>query len=67
MSEMVERVAKAQAGSRWEMFDEEHRNAARKLAREAIAAMREPTLEMSLAVPTIQPWMWRAMIDEALR
>lgn len=43
MSEMVERVAKAQAGTRWESFDEEHKDAARQLARDAIMAMRDPT------------------------
>jgi hypothetical protein len=46
MSEMVERVATAQAGERWASFDEEHRNAARDLARVGIAATRKPTGEM---------------------
>lgn len=51
MSEMVERVAKAQwdldraSGGRpaWGDADHEHRSAAMELARAAIEAMREPT------------------------
>jgi len=76
MSEMIERVAKAQAGWRWDQFDEEHKNACRDLARSAIEAMREPTVEMLISAQ--EEWLcvraaeergdfiWRAMIDTAL-
>jgi hypothetical protein len=77
MSEKIERVAKAQAGVRWSSFDEEHRAAARELARLAIEAMREPTDAMvSAAWDRTDPLqggddlyrvMWDAMIDEALK
>lgn len=71
MSEMVERVARAMARHRWDEFDEEHREAGRELARNAIAAMREPTKSianvntMSIAYGSDE--IWRAMIDEALK
>jgi len=79
MSEMIERVAIAQAGTRWDSFDEEHKNAARDLARIAIEAMREPTEAM---VKDGSSFVWfegrtfeyedvtttyQAMIDAALR
>ncbi len=77
MSEMIERVAKAQAGARWDLFDDEHKDAARDLARAAIEAMREPTEEMKEAGSdfvyeawgdgkTIAREAWQANIDAAL-
>lgn len=72
MSEMEDRVAQAQAGERWESFDEEQKSAARQLAGIAIKAMRRPTNNMVYAAiaagctrNTFEGW--RAMIDEALR
>lgn len=72
MSEMVERVARAIRDGMpleptWEDWQEQ--------AREAIAAMREPTEAMNLAgwlspmSPPMSPpkWCWQAMIDAALK
>jgi hypothetical protein len=87
MSEMVERVAKAVAesihpGSNWpwsDYFSDTRLTAEdlRDIASAAIAAMREPTDEMCLAVTEAvcaQPGklfrskdVWQAMIDEALK
>ncbi len=38
-----------------------------KRAEAAIAAMREPTIEMDLAGCSHSPGVWRTMIDEALK
>lgn len=73
MSEMVERVAKAIIKARTYRAGTADgdvnviRLFAEREARAAIEAMRELTPEMARAVPTVQPWMWRAMIDEALK
>jgi hypothetical protein len=82
VSEMVERIARAIFdGQRdtiaWDSLKPEFQAEYRDDARAAIAAMREPTFEMSEAAfrieaaghsqRTLIEAAWRAMIDEALR
>ncbi len=66
MNEMVERVAREIEAEFAEMEPNDvHRW--RRLARAAIAAMREPTFEMCVAGGPASPAIWCDMIDEALR
>jgi hypothetical protein len=83
MSEMVDRVAKAlceRDGDNWDHFERggvrlttegySSKDGYMRAARAAIAAMREPTRDMSLvgeAAGNDSTRTWRAMIDEALR
>lgn len=85
VSKMVERVAMAMTSlavaggykTRWEVMDDEGREAARALARAAIDAMREPTDEMVNAAYSGSDFQaasesdirsgWRSMINEALK
>ncbi len=71
MSEMIERVAKAlvEAWPSWGTWGDEE---ARKGARAAIEAMREPTEAMVIAGGkqldcAFERQCWRAMIDAALK
>lgn len=73
MSEIVERVAKAASearwiGSDWGFEDPQSQELWRKIARVAIAAMREPTPEM-IREGDRWEWpggIWRHMVDAAL-
>lgn len=73
--DMVERVARAllTKRTRWEDFDVMEQEWAKGIAREMIAAMREPTEAMMQDVTRGDWWdncgpddIWRAMIDNAL-
>lgn len=72
---MVERVARALVAARFNrpfhMQSEDMRTNAREMARIAIEAMREPTLEMLGAIPgysgrRYEQEVWRLMINAAL-
>jgi hypothetical protein len=77
MSEMVERVAIAIAGrDAWDELDHRQKIWHRTVARDAIAAMREPTKAMVAACGVgeiigepaeVAEGFWQAMIDEALK
>lgn len=73
MNEMIDQVAQAMAGKEeWAMVDEQDRNGWREIARAAIEAMREPTLQMifqgeDAGANSAPIDVWKAMIDEALR
>ena len=77
MSEMVEQVAKALSERRWKPFNETYKEAARELARDAIAAMREPTstmidsgahaMDVEIVADVNAKNAWQAMIDKALK
>jgi hypothetical protein len=69
VSEMVERVAAAIIAGFDEITEPEEREDALKLARAAIAAMREPTEAMLIAGQNRNARLdaYRDMIDEALK
>jgi len=78
MSDMVERVARTIYESHnfvesWDSLKDVWRPAWLEQAHAAIAAMRDPTEEMLEAPddgdtnPRMRRYIWRAMIDEALR
>jgi hypothetical protein len=79
MNEMIERVAQAMHGNRYEWPRPEfaeHREDYRAMARKAIEAMREPTEAMLDAIeapPGVSQWRdyaerdWHVMIDAALK
>lgn len=78
MSEMVERVARAISaehirldGMTWEQCHPKYQEDRRRMARAAIAAMREPTQAMILGDNKHDDYdpkyVWQLMIDEALR